>query len=215
MHSVALLEYQAYIHDRALPVLAQMSSQEVSAGPTPDRMAALAGHIIGQRKCAAKALPNPCFVLPYKLCSTLSVGFQKMCPNAKVRSVPVLAKHSATNGYLFISTGAPHSYAPLYPPPLGAMLDTSLGDHLSLPCTPDILVLPSDLAPFAKLVPVEGPSGDSATPDGAAASSSSLADAGTKGSVVCVNPGRLARDRSGGTYARLQVQWASTMILPA
>ena len=79
------------------------------------------------------------------------------------------------------------------------MLDTSLGPDLDLPCTPDILILPSDLAPFAKLVPVEAP--------GSACSGSSAAEGGAKaaGQVVCVNPGRLVRDKSGATYARLQV----------
>ena len=39
--------------------MAQVSAQEVSKGPTPDRMAALAGHIIGQRKCALSPVSLP------------------------------------------------------------------------------------------------------------------------------------------------------------
>ena len=102
------------------------------------------------------------------------------------------------------------SYFPLYPPPLGAMLDTSLGAELDLPCTPDILILPSDLAPFAKLVPVEGPSSACA---GTGASNGAEGAAEPAGHVVCVNPGRLVRDKSGATYARLRV-WSSFRICP-
>ena len=36
---------------------------------------------------------------------------------------------------------------------LGSFLDTSLGAALSMPVTPDVLLLPSHLAPFAKLAP--------------------------------------------------------------
>lgn len=37
-------------------VLAQVSSQELAKGPTPDRMAALAGHVIGQSRCFSPSL---------------------------------------------------------------------------------------------------------------------------------------------------------------
>ena len=84
------------------------------------------------------------------------------------------------------------SYYPLYPPPLGACLDTSLGQALDMPCTPDIVLFPSDLAPFAKVVPCCG------APEGAATSAGSQ-------KTVCINPGRLVRDKSGATYAWLQV----------
>lgn len=56
------------------------------------------------------------------------------------------------------------SYYPLYPPALGTYLDSSLGAALELPCTPDVLLLPSDLAPFAKLLPPTG-SGAAQVPD--------------------------------------------------
>ena len=48
-----------------------------------------------------------------------------------------------------------HSYFPVFPPPPGSLLDTALGaKQLRLPATPDVLLLPSDLAAFAKLLPV-------------------------------------------------------------
>ncbi|KAA6421903.1 MAG: DNA polymerase alpha subunit B [Trebouxia sp. A1-2] len=49
------------------------------------------------------------------------------------------------------------SYYPLYPPASGSLLDCSQASNLQLPVTPDILLLPSDLNPFAKLVPVRAP----------------------------------------------------------
>ena len=98
------------------------------------------------------------------------------------------------------------SYFPLYPPAPGSMLDASLGLELDLPCTPDVLILPSDLAPFAKLVAADKParSGNADT-SGTANPSAAAAERLVMGNVVCVNPGRLAKDKSGGTFARLQV----------
>ncbi len=43
------------------------------------------------------------------------------------------------------------SFYPLYPPQLGTCLDTSESSQLQLRCSPDLLLLPSDLAPFAKV----------------------------------------------------------------
>jgi DNA polymerase alpha subunit B len=91
------------------------------------------------------------------------------------------------------------SYYPLYPPPLGACLDTSLGQALNMPCTPDIVLFPSDLAPFAKVVSCGG------VPDQAAASSAASQK------TVCINPGRLVKDKSGATYAWVQVRFLTVM----
>ena len=87
------------------------------------------------------------------------------------------------------------SYYPLYPPPLGACLDTSLGQALDMPCTPDIMLFPSDLAPFAKLVPC-------------GASHYQAASSAGDSKTVCINPGRLVKDKSGATYAWLQASYA-------
>lgn len=102
------------------------------------------------------------------------------------------------------------SYFPLYPPAPGSMLDASLGAELDLPCTPDILILPSDLAPFAKLVAAESPAKPGAAADAAKTDALAGGDVGRRqrlvmGNVVCINPGRLAKDKSGGTFAKLQV----------
>lgn len=74
------------------------------------------------------------------------------------------------------------SYYPMFPPAVGSMLDTSLADRLQLPATPDVLLLPSDLNSFAKLLPT--------------------AD---NDSTVCVNPGRLTKGSSRGGFAHIRV----------
>ena len=91
------------------------------------------------------------------------------------------------------------SFYPLYPPAAGALLDSSLADKLHLPITPDILLLPSDLNPFAKLLPIPF-----APPQPA---DLALHAQGSKraGQVVCVNPGRLTKGSGGGTFGCFQI----------
>jgi len=71
------------------------------------------------------------------------------------------------------------SYYPLFPPPMtgNANLDLTKLDHLKLPCTPDILLVPSKLAPFCKNV---------------------------LGCMV-MNPGFLSKGMTGGTFASMNV----------
>ena len=82
---------------------------------------------------------------------------------------------------------AQRSYFPLFPAPLALPLDASKASALELPCTPDVLVLPSDLAPFAKLLPVARPCVARGGGSGTTA----------EGNVVCINPGRLTKGTSG------------------
>lgn len=106
------------------------------------------------------------------------------------------------------------SFYPLYPPPQGSMLDAKRASvGLALPSAPHLLLLPSDLAPFAKVLPAgtalsEAPPqadggdvamADAPPPTAAPAASSAEAD------TVCVNPGRLARGSLGGTFAHVHV----------
>ena len=72
----------------------------------------------------------------------------------------------------------------MFPPALGTMLDSTRSATLKLPLTPDVLILPSDLNGFAKPVPSCSPE---AKP------------------TVCINPGRVSKGNSAGTYARLQI----------
>eukprot|EP00904_Undaria_pinnatifida_P004135 jgi/Undpi1/13722/HiC_scaffold_9.g03375.m1 len=71
------------------------------------------------------------------------------------------------------------SFYPLFPPPAGsaAQLDMRHAHRWSMPATPDVLLVPSRLAQFAR--EVQG--------------------------CLCVNPGQLAKGTGGGTYAELAV----------
>lgn len=74
------------------------------------------------------------------------------------------------------------SYYPLFPTPITndirANLDLGKINHWRMPCTPDILILPSKLIPFAKL---------------------------TSSSCLAVNPGLISKGTTGGTYASIQI----------
>ena len=74
----------------------------------------------------------------------------------------------------------------------GGMSGHLTGQALDMPCTPDIVLLPSDLAPFAKVAPCGDAPSEAASP-------------AALQKIVCINPGRLVRDKSGATYAWLQV----------
>lgn len=77
------------------------------------------------------------------------------------------------------------SYYPLYPPAAGVPMDFSLAkEAFEISSPPDVLLLPSDLAPFVKVLSLnEG--------------------AEEQKWFVCVNPGRLAKGIGGGTFVEL------------
>ena len=108
----------------------------------------------------------------------------------------------ASASFTTTACALPCSFYPLNPPAAGAMLDSSHADKLHLPITPDILLLPSDLNAFAKLVPLP-----SAPPPGAdpALPAQPTAGADHRGQVVCVNPGRLTKGTGGGTFSCFQI----------
>ncbi|GMH31083.1 hypothetical protein Nepgr_032926 [Nepenthes gracilis] len=81
-----------------------------------------------------------------------------------------------------------HSFYPLYPPAEDVPLDFSIApETLNFSCSPQILILPSDLSPFIKVLPLEG-KGEGKQPI----------------NCVCVNPGRLAKGIGGGTFVELK-----------
>ncbi|KXZ48752.1 hypothetical protein GPECTOR_25g336 [Gonium pectorale] len=108
-------------------------------------------------------------------------------PGTAVERLPALASHVLGQRSLY----------PLYPAPLGTCLDTSHYTQLQLPVCPDLLLLPSDLAPFAKLLPPAAWEAG-APPAGAAAPSAAAP-------VVVLNPGRLSKGAAGGTFAHVVV----------
>jgi DNA polymerase alpha subunit B len=70
------------------------------------------------------------------------------------------------------------NYYPLFPPHPSVSLDLKRMHWWSMPCRPDVLILPSKLQCMAKTV---------------------------LNSTVVINPGRLTRDTTGGTYAVMEI----------
>ncbi len=74
------------------------------------------------------------------------------------------------------------SYYPLFPSPMTndcrANLDLGKLNNWSMPCTPDILILPSKLAPFARV---------------------------TSSRCLVINPGLISKGTTGGTFASIQI----------
>ncbi|KAI6686661.1 hypothetical protein NL676_032574 [Syzygium grande] len=82
------------------------------------------------------------------------------------------------------------SFYPLYPPAEGIPLDLSLAPealHFSL--VPDVLILPSDMKYFVKVVPLGG-----------------RIEGEPQAKCICINPGRLAKGEGGGTFVELNYQ---------
>ncbi|KAI2497576.1 DNA-directed DNA polymerase [Fragilaria crotonensis] len=80
------------------------------------------------------------------------------------------------------------SYYPLFPPALGTNLGFRQLKCCQMPCRPDVLILPSKLAWFARAV---------------------------CDSTVVVNPGHLAKGPSGGTYAVMNIHPLDREVLEA
>ncbi|PWA36219.1 DNA polymerase alpha 2 [Artemisia annua] len=78
------------------------------------------------------------------------------------------------------------SFYPLYPPAEDTPLDLSLApEALQMSIVPDILIVPSDLTQFVKVLSLEG------------------TKEGEEVKCMCVNPGRLARGEGGGHFVEL------------
>ena len=99
------------------------------------------------------------------------------------------------------------TFYPLHPPVRGACLDHGLAldkDAIFLPSTPDVLVLPSDLNPFAREVETS-PGVHVREGHRSVFLTEILEKSGAGGRCVCVNPGRLAKGTAGGTYCVLEL----------
>ena len=94
------------------------------------------------------------------------------------------------------------SFFPLFPAPPGLNLDCGLGGGLELACAPHLLILPSDLQPFAKVLkPEDSTSAAAAAEGGDAPMAEAAALTVSAQDTVCINPGRLGR----GTCALVHV----------
>eukprot|EP00959_Pyramimonas_sp_CCMP1952_P185672 3881962-Pyramimonas_sp.AAC.1 len=73
--------------------------------------------------------------------------------------------------------------------------------------TPDILILPSDLSPCAKLVNLRQPMETSSAPAPADTPVEGMAtDPEDNTNVVYINPGRLTKGSNGGTFVHVHLQ---------
>jgi DNA polymerase alpha subunit B len=94
---------------------------------------------------------------------------------------------------------------PLFPPAKSACLDASLAGHLDMDVTPDVLLLPSDLNPFAKVVPREPEPAEAESAPRLAARDDAAGSADENDAFVAINPGRVAKGNSGGTFALVRI----------
>ncbi|KAF3431097.1 hypothetical protein FNV43_RR25827 [Rhamnella rubrinervis] len=79
------------------------------------------------------------------------------------------------------------SFYPLYPPAEGIPLDFSLApEAIEISLIPDILILPSDMKYFVKVVSLGG-----------------RGEGEEQVKCICMNPGRLAKGEGGGTFVEL------------
>lgn len=81
------------------------------------------------------------------------------------------------------------NFYPLFPPAKGSMVDYQHAGMLRMAVRPDVLITPGDLAYFAR----------------------ESAD----GKSVCVNPGRLSKGSSGGTYAMVSIHKLKEDVIKA
>lgn len=121
-------------------VLRHLSSEEVSRTPSgvpSDRITRLASHLLAQRRLSP---------LPYNTHAIQSLQhnwdlvYGSLCLGRRV----VHASTECTFHWC--------SFYPLFPPAQGVPLDLSVAPReLDIPSTPDLLLLPSNLAPFVKV----------------------------------------------------------------
>ncbi|KAG2493700.1 hypothetical protein HYH03_008214 [Edaphochlamys debaryana] len=209
-HPAAALALMPAVRDAtAPPVLPQppMAAAAAALGPA-DKVFAL------QNPATAQVGPLVLAAGSSDLLKALSAAELARAPAgaapAPGERLPALASHVVGQRSLY----------PLYPAPPGACLDTTHYSQLALPAAPDLLLLPSDLAPFAKLLQPAtwapgAPPGLLPGANGAGAAGTGVGAVGVVGQgqgavpstapVVVLNPGRLSRGGAGGTFAVVAV----------
>ncbi|KDO82014.1 hypothetical protein CISIN_1g0069762mg, partial [Citrus sinensis] len=87
-------------------------------------------------------------------------------------------------------------FYPLYPPAEGIPLDFSLAQEaLTISTIPDIIILPSDMKYFIKVLSLGGRN-----------------EGEEQKKCVCVNPGRLAKGEGSGTFAEIYYHGSPEMM---
>ncbi|XP_066378201.1 uncharacterized protein [Miscanthus floridulus] len=131
-------------------------------------------------------LANPCLFSSNQIhfgCCTVDI--LKQLSGEEISRKPPVGKPGDRIGRLASHILKQQSYYPLYPPAAGVPLDFSLAkEALEISSAPDVLLLPSDLAPFVKVFSIGEGSDDQKR-------------------FICVNPGRLAKGIGGGTFVEL------------
>lgn len=131
-------------------------------------------------------LANPCLFSSNEIhfgCCTVDI--LKQLSGEEISRKPPVGKPGDRIGRLASHILKQQSYYPLYPPAAGVPLDFSLAkESLEISSAPDVLLLPSDLAPFVKVLSLGEGSDDQKR-------------------FICVNPGRLAKGIGGGTFVEL------------
>jgi hypothetical protein len=158
------------------------------------------------RGLSASACANPCTLRLNEV--VVGIGAQDWLMAANREEVARTSAPQERLPALAAHLPAQASFFPMFPPPLGTPLDCSrAATALRMSCVPDMLLLPSDLAPFAKLCPLHQLDEAAAAaaravlaarpsdPAELAAAVAALQSA--QASVVCVNPGRLTKGATG------------------
>ncbi|KNC75847.1 hypothetical protein SARC_11632, partial [Sphaeroforma arctica JP610] len=104
-------------------------------------------------------------------------GLNRLSRPFCVRSTPSSAAAGDRLGRLTNHLLEQRSFYPLYPAANGVSIDYERLEQLEMPMTPDILLIPSNMKYFAKNV----------------------------SECLAINPGRLTRAKSGGTYTKFTV----------
>ncbi|KAH7680879.1 DNA polymerase alpha subunit B protein [Dioscorea alata] len=136
-------------------------------------------------------LSNPSLVSANEImlgCCTVDI--LKQLSSEEISRTPADATSRDRMGRIATHLLSQRRYYPLYPPSVDTPLDLALTpEALDIPSIPDVLILPSDLAPFVKVL--------------------SLGEGNDGGELVrclCMNPGRLAKGIGGGTFVELKYQ---------
>ncbi|TVU51823.1 hypothetical protein EJB05_03268 [Eragrostis curvula] len=132
------------------------------------------------------SLSNPCLFSSNEIhFSCCTVDILKQLSSEEISRKPPGGKPGDRIGRLATHIVKQQSYYPLYPPAAGIPLDFSLAkEALEISSKPDVLLLPSDLAPFVKVLSLGEGSEDEKR-------------------FICMNPGRLAKGIGGGTFVEL------------
>ncbi|XP_039798730.1 DNA polymerase alpha subunit B-like isoform X2 [Panicum virgatum] len=132
------------------------------------------------------SLANPSFFSSNQIhfgCCTVDI--LKQISGEEISHKPPNGKPGDRIGGLATHILKQQSYYPLYPPAAGVPLNFSLAkEALEISLTPDVLLLPSDLAPFVKVLSLGEGRDD-------------------QKQFICLNPGRLAKGIGGGTFVEL------------